>query len=352
VAGWGRLSTGQRISDGGRARSGVILDRMNPESTPEWLALLELQSSIVSRGQALRHGLDDDRIENRLRSGRWRAIQWGVYATLSGSLSREAELWAAVLRAGPGAALSHQTAAELLGLTGDRSDIIHVAVPSGRHPGPIWGAVVHQSTRTAAATHPVQLPPRTRVEETTLDLTQSAASFNEAYDWLCRAISGRLTTAARLRAALDARPKVRWRTGLIIALAEAGSGVHSILERRYVRDVERPHGLPAATRQARTAHRPRSRYVDNLYEEAGLAVELDGQAAHGLEQRRAEMGRDNAHAAAGILTLRYSWADVTERPCAVARQVADVMASRGISVALRPCSPTCPVNADRRMLSS
>jgi hypothetical protein len=325
---------------------------MNTESRPAWLALLGLQSGIVARGQALRHGLDDDLIENRLRSGRWRAVHWGVYATFPGSLSREAELWAAVLRAGPGAALSHQTAAELLGLTGDRSDVIHLTVPPGRHPGPIRGAVVHQSRRIAAATHPVQLPPRTRVEETTLDLTQSAASFNEAYDWVCRAIGGRLTTAARLRAALDARPKARWRTGLIIALAEADSGVHSILERRYVRKVERPHGLPAATRQARTAHSPRSRYVDNLYEEAGLAVELDGQAAHGLAQRRADMRRDNDHAAAGILTLRYSWADVTERPCAVAQQVAEVMASRGAPVSLRPCTPACPIPAGRPMRTS
>ena len=324
---------------------------MNPESTPEWLALLDLQSGIVSRGQALPLGLDDDRIENRLRSGRWRAIQWGVYATFSGSLSREAELWAAVLRAGAGAALSHQTAAELVGLAADRSDIIHVTVPPGRHPGPIRGAVVQQSSRIAAATHPVQLPPRTRVEETTLDLTQSAASFDEAYDWLGRAISGRLTTAARLRAALDARPRVRWRAGLVIALAEAGSGVHSILERRYVRDVERPHGLPAATRQART-RQPRSRYLDNLYKEAGLAVELDGQAAHGLAQRRADMRRDNAHAAAGILTLRYSWADVTERPCAVAQEVAAVLATRGVPVTLRPCRPACPISVTRRSRSS
>ncbi|HMG62155.1 MAG TPA: type IV toxin-antitoxin system AbiEi family antitoxin domain-containing protein [Streptosporangiaceae bacterium] len=321
---------------------------MSPESTPAWLALLKLQSGIVSRGQALRAGLDDDVIENRLRSGRWRAVHRGTYATFSGQLSREAMLWAAILRAGPGAALSHQTAAELHGLSGDCSEVIHLTVSLGRHPGPIRGAVVHRSGRIAAATHPVQLPPRTRVEETVIDLTQSAASFDEAYDWVCRAISGRLTTAARLRAALDARPKVRWRTGLTVALAEAGSGLHSILERQYVRDVEVPHGLPAATRQARTAQVPRSRYVDNLYGEAGLAVELDGQAAHGIEQRRADMRRDNAHAAAGIVTLRYSWADVTERPCAVAMQIAEVMASRGAPVSLRPCSHTCPVPARRR----
>jgi hypothetical protein len=269
---------------------------MNPESTSAWRALLELQSGVISRGQALHHGLEDDIIETRLRSGRWHVVHWGIYATFTGPLSREAALWAALLRAGPGAALSHQTAAELLGLTSTRSAVIHLTVPLDRHPGPIDGAVVHRSGRIAAATHPLQLPPRTRVEETTIDLTQSAASFDEAYDWVCRAISGRLTTAARLQAELDRRPRVRWRPRLSIALGEAAMGVHSILESRYVHRVEVPHGLPAATRQARTARAPRSRYVDNLYEEAGLVVELDGRVAHGIAQRRAVMRRDNAHA--------------------------------------------------------
>jgi hypothetical protein len=317
---------------------------MNPESAPAWLALLKVQSGVVSRGQALRHGLNLDAIEYRLLSGRWRPVHRGIYATFGGPLIREAVLWAAVLRAGPGAALSHQTAAELLGLTDQRSDVIHLTVPLGRHPAPIRGAVVHRSGRIGPATHPAQLPPRTRVEETTIDLTQSAASFDDAYARVCRAISSRLTTAARLRAALEARPRVRWRTGLATALAEAGSGMHSILEARYVHDVEVPHGLPAATRQARTTQVPLSRYVDNLYEEAGLVVELDGRAAHGIAQRRADMRRDNAHAAAGIVTLRYSWADVTERPCTVARQVAEVMARRGVPVPLHPCTlPTCPI---------
>jgi hypothetical protein len=325
---------------------------MRTESTPLWLALLDIQSGIVSRGQALGYGLDADVVDNRLRSGRWRPVHRGVYATFSGKLSREAELWAAVLRAGPGAALSHQTAAELVGLTGDRRNVIHLTVPLGRHPDPIRGAVVHRSGRIAAATHPVLLPPQTRIEETTIDLTQSAANFDAACDWLCRAVGGRLTTAARLRTTLDARPRVRWRSGLVIALAETGSGLHSILERRYVLDVERPHGLPAATRQAQTARIPRSRYVDNLYEEAGLAVELDGQLAHGPRQRQADARRDNAHAAAGFITLRYSWADVTERPCVIAQQVAEVLVRRGVPVSLHPCSPTCTVRRPRPLQAS
>jgi Protein of unknown function (DUF559) len=325
---------------------------MDPESRPEWQALVRFQSGIVGRRQALGHGLDEDVMKRRLRAGRWRAVHRGVYATFGGRLSREAELWAAVLRAGTGAALSHQTAAELLELTDDRSNVIHLTVPPGRHPEPIRGAVVHQSSRIAAATHPAQFPPRTRVEETTIDLTQAAASFDDAYDWLCRAVSNRLTTTARLQANLSARRKVRWRASLTIALAEVDDGVHSILEGRYVRDVERPHGLPAAVRQARTAQVPLSRYVDNLYQAARLVVELDGQVAHGITQRRTDMQRDNDHAAMGMATLRYSWADVTERPCAVAWQVAEVMTHRGAPVTLRPCAPTCTAAGPRSARAS
>jgi very-short-patch-repair endonuclease len=148
-------------------------------------------------------------------------------------------------------------------------------------------------------------------------------------------------TAARLRAALDSRPRVRWRADLEIVLAEIGSGAHSLLEHRYIRDVERPHGLPRATRQARTGSGRRSRFVDNLYEDARLAIELDGQVAHAIEERWADMHRDNVHAEAGILTLRYNWADVTGRACAVARQVGEVLQQRGSPVTLRPCRPSC-----------
>jgi hypothetical protein len=47
-----------------------------------------------------------------------------------------------------------------------------------------------------------------------------------------------------------------------------------------VHGVERAHGLPPARRQARRRHGSGNRYLDNLYEEYGLCVELDGNAAH------------------------------------------------------------------------
>jgi very-short-patch-repair endonuclease len=318
---------------------------MNVYLAPAWADLLGRQAGIITRHQGISLGLTEDAIENKVRSGQWRTMHRGVYATFSGEPRRDAVLWAVVLRAGPGAALSHQTAAELIGLAAVRSTLIHVTVPVSRHPEPIQGALVHRSCRIGQATHPARLPPRTRTEETVIDLTQTAAVLDDACDWLCRAVGRRLTTAGRLRAALDARPKVRWRADLTAALADVGSGAHSLLEHRYIRDVERAHGLPSATRQARMAMGGRIRYLDNLYAMAGLAVELDGGVAHPAHERWADVRRDNAHAAVGIVTLRYSWADVTTRPCQVAHQVAAALRQRGTAVVLRPCRRVCGISA-------
>lgn len=309
--------------------------------------LLERQRGILTRSDAARYGLDDEKIGRLVRSGRWQRLHLGVFASFSGLPGREAVLWAAVLRAGRGAVISHGTAAELLRLVDEAGPVIHVTVPVGRHPQSIRGVRVHLSRRAAVAVHPAALPPRTRVEETVLDLADAAASVDDACGWAFRAIGRRLTTAGRLHAALDERPRARWRRDMTAVLSDVSAGVHSILEHRYARDVERAHRLPAAVRQARVLVAGRLAYLDNLYEAARLAVELDGQAGHGLEHRWLDAHRDNSHATHGILTLRYSWADVTGQPCTVARQVAQILTLRGTPVRPRPCSPACPVAAER-----
>ena len=70
----------------------------------------------------------------------------------------------------------------------------------------------------------------------------------------------------------------------------------------YVRDVERAHGLPLARRQARRRHGSGNRYLDNLYEEYGLCVELDGAAAHPAEGRWRDTHRDNTNLVQGTET--------------------------------------------------
>ena len=74
-----------------------------------------------------------------------------------------------------------------------------------------------------------------------------------------------------------------------------------------------------------------------------MCVELDGQAAHPAGARWRDIHRDNANAADGIITLRYSWADINERPCEVAAEIAAVLRSRGWTGRPRHCGPTCPL---------
>ena len=54
------------------------------------------QAGVVSRSQAIRAGLSPGMIKFRVRSGQWRPIHPGVYATFSGDLTRRTRLWAAV----------------------------------------------------------------------------------------------------------------------------------------------------------------------------------------------------------------------------------------------------------------
>ncbi len=320
-----------------------MLSRVWPAESVEPRALLEQQCGVLSRQQAIRVGLPPTVIDNRLRSGRWQRLQQGVYATFTGTPSREALLWSALLRAGPSAALSHQTAADLHGITDKPSSLIHITVAAAQRIAPIGGVVLHHSRSLGITTRPIASPPRTRVEDTVLDLTQSAVSFDDAFGWLCRAVGRRLTTAERLRAAMESRTRVRWRSELSAGLGDVSVGVHSPLERRYLTNVERAHGLPAARRQAMIVIGGHRRYVDNLYEEALLAVELDGLAAHPPEQRWADNHRDNELAGAGLLTLHYNWHDVTDGACAVAVEVASLLTMRGSVVKPRSCGPGCSV---------
>jgi hypothetical protein len=249
-------------------------------------------------------------------------------------------LWAAVLRAGPEAVLSHQTAAELHGI-GHQVAVIHVTVPPGRQVTSARGLAVHRCARIDQARHPVQLPPRTRIEETVLDLAGAAGSLDDALGWVLRACGSRRTTPGRLAAALALRARVRWRAELSAALGLAAGGVHSLLEFRYVTRVERPHGLPAGLRQHLVVRAGQRQYQDVTYREYGLVVELDGQAAHPAGSRWRDVRRDNASTAVGQGTLRYGWADVTGRPCFVAGQVAGALAARGWTGAPRRCGRSC-----------
>jgi hypothetical protein len=322
--------------------------RAAAEAARDWTLMLDSQRGIVDRSQTRHVGIPGKAVRHRVESGQWRRLHWGVYATFTGEVPREAKLWAALRRAGAGAMLSHETAAELHGLADRPSRKINITVPHSRRPaqqGPVKGVVIYRSDVSRPQRLPEWQLPRTRVEDTVLDLVATAATFDDAYSWVSRAVAERLVTVDALRAALAARKRVRWRQWLTDALADAEDGAQFPLERRYLRDVERAHGLPRAERQARSAVGGRTHYKDNLYGKYGICVEIDGPAYHRAERVQKDKDRDNLNLAAdGIQTYRFGPVNVTERACESAAMVAESLRRNGWEGQPHPCRrPGCMV---------
>jgi hypothetical protein len=325
----------------------VTLSGMDSELPSTLRNLARHQSGVVSRSQAFRAGLSADMIKFRVRSGWWRPVHRGIYLTFTGTPGRNAKLWAALLGAGPGAVLSHVTAAELQRLSDQPTETIHVTIPWQRRIAAVSGISLHRSRRAGQIVLEHSNPPRTLVEETVLDLTQTAATFDDVCGWVTRAFARDLTDAARLRAAMELRAKLRWRADLRELIAASASGNHSVLEYCYERDVERAHGLPEPVRQAPFAGPDGRRgRRDRLYQGYGVLVELDGRLAHAAEDQWRDKARDNAAAVTGLQTLRYGWTQVTRQPCATAAEVARVLRVHGWDGWPRLCSPGCPVQRD------
>jgi Transcriptional regulator, AbiEi antitoxin len=314
------------------------------EFPADYARLLYRQGGVFSRAQAISIGFSDSTIDARVRRGTWRRVYPGVYRERHDALTGPGQLWAALLYAGRGAVLSHQTAGYLGGLIGKPDRVVHVTVPQSRRVQRQPGLRVYRSRRAAGLALADASLPRTSVAETLLDLSEQTATFDVVYDMVCGAISRGLTTEADLLAALAARPRLAWRGELHPMIAAAAAGDHSVLELRYTRDVERRHGLPRSVRQVPfvTDDGQRGRR-DRGYPEYGLIVELDGQLGHTGTAVSKDRARDRAAAVAGQQSMRFGWQEVAYQACAAAAEVAGVLRLRGWAGRPLPCGPGCAI---------
>jgi hypothetical protein len=305
-------------------------------------SLARNQAGVVSRKQALSSGLTRGMIETKVNSGWWRQIHTGVYATFTGRMTREGLLWAAVLCAGRGAYLSHETAAEINRLTDSIAPVINVTIPANRRIVPPKGIVIHLSSHKAMLWSPPGIPPYSIAEQTVIDLVQTVTDKDDVIAIVTSGFNRKLLTESHLKAVAQTRKKLRWRRELDEIIPLAAGGTHSTLEYRHDQDVQRAHGLPEPVKQA-GFRKPdgTNGYRDRCYPQyGGLVIELDGKRFHPDEQRDVDRERDNQAAVTGS-TLRYSWTDVTRNACETAKQEADALRHRGWTGTLRPCSSGC-----------
>lgn len=302
------------------------------------------QAGLVSAAQMCSAGVTWSRLRSQLAALRWQRIHHGVYRLRTGPLTDQERVWAAVLWAGDAAVLCHSAAEWLWGLRPDLPAVVTVSVPHGwPRPADATGVRIVQSRRLPSSRHPARRPPVTTLEDTVLDLVHAARTERPVIDIVLRACQQRLTTPRRLAAAAAARRRLRWRALLRDLLVDVRDGVTTPLERRYVRDVERVHGLPNGVRNRGEGPSGRWRYRDVRYRRWRLVVELDGRAAHPEEERERDDLRDNEVALRGERTLRYSWRSTTGMPCEVAAQAVRLLRAGGWSGTPVACRPGCPV---------
>lgn len=175
--------------------------------------VLRYQAGVVTRLQAMESGLSEGAIRHRITTERWQRLYEGVFATFSGPEPRQARLWAAVLYAGEGAVLSHETAAELQHLLDKPASFIHVTVPPARRVKLQEGLKISTSnTVRTGQRFPPGVLPQTLVDDTILDLVDKAQTIDEVCGLVARAFGRRLTSEGRLRATVNLRKRQRWRS--------------------------------------------------------------------------------------------------------------------------------------------
>lgn len=280
------------------------------------VALAERQHGVVARDQLRELGFGPGAIQYRLDTGRLHRIHPGVYAVGRPSLTREGHWMAAVLAGGPGALLSHLSAAALWGLLRDHRRKIDVTAP-GRRRHSRGELVVHNVRRLHAddgdRLEGIRL---TSVARTLLDLAEVvsprrlARAIDEAerlglfdlraVDELCARSRGRRGLRALRRAIAGYRPMPAF--------------TRSELERRFVEICDRA-GLRRPAMNLFVA----GYEVDAIWPDRNLAVEVDSYEFHRTRAAfEADRARDAALQRQGIRVLRVIDRRLVEDPGGVA----------------------------------
>lgn len=293
---------------------------------------LEEADFVLDTTTALTH-LSRGQIRWRVESGRWQRPCKKALVAHSGALSDLQKLRVSLIAAGPDAALGGLTAAWLDGFKGfgdtdpfeDRP--IHILVPTSRKPRtefPFRNMRLHYSTAlTGLDVHPARDPRRTRIARSLVDAASWRATDRGAMAILAAGIQQGKTRAEDLRDVLDRRPTL-YRRGLMYeVIGDVEGGAHALSELDFTRLVVRRFGLPEPTRQAaKTDARGRRRWIDAVWEEQKVMVEIDGAQHLDPLERWDDMERDNDFTGDDYRVLRFPAWQVRRDPAHVARRIA------------------------------
>ena len=270
-------------------------------------------------------------IEGRAQDGSLHRIHRGVYAVGHAAVGRLGTMRAALLACGDGAAISHQSAAELLRLSTTRPVLIDVSVTTGagrkvegirRHESPPFlpdEVVVRERIRCTSTARTLIDMAGIAGERTIRRLTEQAAVLRQLDPTEVDRLMGRRRRrgAPMLRAVL-----APWR-----GVDGDPQTLRSVLEARLLAAI-RDCGLPPPRANAIVASGRHRLEVDFLWEEDRLVVEADGLETHATPLAfRRDRWRDQVLAAAGYRVLRITWGQLEDEPGEALARIRGMLAS-------------------------
>lgn len=281
------------------------------------------QHGRVTLWQVVDLGLTRSAVTRRVASGRLHRTRRGVYAVGHRAPTRASAYMEAVLACGPGAVLSHRSAADHHGLRPSARARVDVTVPDRR--GYLPGIDAHCSrTLHPADVMTVDGIPCTTVARTLLDLAEVVDRLGverviERAEQL-RAFDGRQVEAVLARASgRRGAPVVQ----AILADYEEPPLTKSELERLFFGLCDRA-GMDRPQTQAEFVLPDGDTvYADFFWADAKLIVETDGRETHNTPQAfERDRRRDRQLTMLGYRVVRFTWRDLQRRPDEVVRTLA------------------------------
>jgi hypothetical protein len=263
------------------------------------------QYGVVTLGQLLGLGLGEHGIYERVRTRRLLRLHRGIYAVGHEQLRGDGYRLAAVMACGPGAVLSHASAAALWSIRASAATVIDVTVPSRAGRLSRSGIRIHRSGRLGVQDVTTKdAIPVTTVARTLLDLAdvlpkQALKRAIDESEYL------RLFDLTSLVAVVNANTGRRGAT-LLKAAAEPPHLTRSELEKRLLALCSR-HKIPEPLTNLTLC----GYEVDAFWPHANLVVELDGYAAHGTRRAfQSDRKRDRSLVRAGFRPIRLTPLDM------------------------------------------
>ncbi|HSS42479.1 MAG TPA: type IV toxin-antitoxin system AbiEi family antitoxin domain-containing protein [Solirubrobacterales bacterium] len=276
------------------------------------------QHGVVSRAQLLEIGMGRRAIASRIDRGELHRLHHGVYKVGYRRINRKGRWMAAVLASGPGALLSHRSAARIRGLMSPGDEWPEVTVSPGsrvrRH-----GIVCRQSVVAEDERGVLDGIPVTSLFRTVFDLAAVLDLRGLERAWHEAEVKG-LRDRVSLPMLLERYPGRRGARNLR-ALLESDEPVgftRNDFEEGFVAFVD-GYGLRRPRMNGTLAMRGRFFEVDALWEDERVAVELDSRSVHGTNKNfESDKQRDRILLAEGWRTARVTWRQLQDEPAELA----------------------------------